>query len=69
MTPVVAANKRSKFDLKTFLSTINGGRKIVGFAKKQPIFVQGDPSDTVFYLQKGKVRPDLCTDSELIRND
>lgn len=56
MTPVVAAKKLSKFDPKTFLSTINGGRKIEAFPKKQTIFVQGDPSDAVFYLQKGKVR-------------
>src|ERR1700677_5009327 len=56
MTPVVAAKKLSKFDTKTFLSTIDGGRKIVAFAKKQAIFAQGDPSDAVFYIQKGKVR-------------
>ena len=56
MTPVVAAKKISKFDTKTFLSTINGGRKIAAFAKKQAIFAQGDSSDAVFYIQKGKVR-------------
>jgi len=56
MRPRVAAKKLSKFDTKTFLSTINGGRKIVAFAKKQTIFVQGDPSDAVFYIQKGKVK-------------
>jgi len=56
MTPVVAAKKLSKFDPKTFLSTINGGRKIALFPKKQTIFVQGDSSDAVFYVQKGKVR-------------
>jgi CRP-like cAMP-binding protein len=56
MSPRVAADKLSKFDTKTFLSTINGGRKIVAFAKKQTIFVQGDPSDAVFYIQKGKVK-------------
>jgi len=56
MTPVVAAKKRSKFDPKTFLSTIDGGRKLAAFSKKQPIFVQGDSSDAVFYIQKGKVK-------------
>jgi CRP/FNR family cyclic AMP-dependent transcriptional regulator len=56
MTPVVAAKKRSKFDTKTFLSTINGGRKIVGFPKQQTIFAQGDSSDAVFYIKEGKVR-------------
>jgi CRP/FNR family cyclic AMP-dependent transcriptional regulator len=56
ITPVVTAKKLSKFDTKIFLSTINGGRKITAFSKKQAIFVQGDPSDAVFYIQKGKVR-------------
>ena len=56
MTPVLPAKKRGKFDSKRFLSTINGGRKIAVFQKKQKIFVQGDSSDAVFYIQKGKVR-------------
>jgi CRP/FNR family transcriptional regulator, cyclic AMP receptor protein len=55
MTPV-AAKKLIKFDTKTFLSTINGGRKIEAFPKKQAIFAQGDSSDAVFYIQEGKVK-------------
>src|SRR5450631_1296219 len=56
MKPVVAAENLSKFDPKTFRNTMNGGRKITAFLKKQPIFVQGDASDCVFYIQKGKVK-------------
>src|SRR3989441_8867486 len=56
MTPVVAAKKLSKFDPKTFLSTMDGGRKITAFPKKHIIFAQGDSSDAVFYIQKGKVK-------------
>jgi CRP/FNR family transcriptional regulator, cyclic AMP receptor protein len=56
MTAVAASRRRRKFDPKTFLSTINGGRKIEGVSKKQAIFTQGDPSDSVFYIQKGKVK-------------
>jgi hypothetical protein len=52
MKPAVAAKKRGTFDSKTFLSTIDGGRKIAAFSKKQTIFVQGDSSDAVFYIQK-----------------
>ena len=48
--------KLSKFDSQTFLSTIDRGRKIEAVAKKQTIFVQGDPSDAVFHIQKGKVK-------------
>ena len=56
MRPAVVAKKLSQFDPKTFLSTMDGGRKIATFPKKQPIFVQGDPSDCVFYIQKGKIK-------------
>ncbi len=56
MKPVVAATNLSRFDPKTFLSTMDGGRKMGAFTKKQAIFVQGDLSDCVFYIQKGKVR-------------
>jgi CRP-like cAMP-binding protein len=56
MTLLAASKKLAKFDTKTFLSTINGGRKIADFPKKKTIFVQGDSSDGVFYIKKGKVR-------------
>jgi len=56
MTPVAAVKKISKFEPQTFLSTFNGGRKMAAFRKKQTIFVQGDSSDAVFYVQKGKVK-------------
>jgi CRP/FNR family cyclic AMP-dependent transcriptional regulator len=56
MTPAAAAKNTTQFDPQTFLATFNGGRKIANFPKKQTIFVQGDPSDAVFYIQKGKVK-------------
>jgi len=56
MARVAAATKRRQFDPKSFLTVINGGRKILAFRKKRPIFVQGDLSDAVFYIQKGKVK-------------
>jgi CRP/FNR family cyclic AMP-dependent transcriptional regulator len=56
MTPVIRAKKRGEFDPKTFPSTIDGGRTIAAVRKDQKIFVQGDSSNAVFYIQKGKVR-------------
>jgi CRP/FNR family transcriptional regulator, cyclic AMP receptor protein len=56
MTPMAAAKKISKFDPQIFLSTLDGGRKVAAFPKKQTIFVQGNRSDAVFYIQKGKVK-------------
>ncbi len=52
----VAAKQRRKFNTETFLSTIDGGRTIAVVSKKQTFFVQGDVSDAVFYIQKGKVK-------------
>ena len=63
MTPIGAAKKLGKFDPKTFLSTIDGGRKVATFAKKKTIFAQGDSSDAVFYIQKGKVKLTVVSES------
>lgn len=43
------------FDPKAFLSTANGGRTIATYAVNQNIYRQGDPGDSVFYIQTGKV--------------
>src|SRR5579859_2623761 len=57
MRPVAATSEKiSKFDSQTFLSTIDGGRKIVTFPKKQTVFAQGDSCNAVFYIQRGKVK-------------
>jgi CRP-like cAMP-binding protein len=56
MAFVAASKKLAKFDPKSFLSTIDGGRKIIAFSKKQAIFAQGDSSDAVFYIQEGKIK-------------
>jgi CRP/FNR family transcriptional regulator, cyclic AMP receptor protein len=56
MTPLAAVKKRGKFNPQIFLSTIDRGRKVEAFPRKQTIFAQGDPSDAVFYIQKGKVK-------------
>jgi CRP/FNR family cyclic AMP-dependent transcriptional regulator len=56
MTPVAVAKKRLKFDPQTFLSTIDRGRTIAAFPRKQTIFVQGDSSDAVFYIRTGRVK-------------
>jgi CRP/FNR family transcriptional regulator, cyclic AMP receptor protein len=56
MTPVVATKKKHNFDPKTFLATIGEGRSIVSIPKDQTIYAQGDASNALFYIQKGKVR-------------
>ncbi len=56
MTPTARAKKAPDFDPDSFLATIGEGRKIVTAPKKQTIYAQGDAADSVFYVQKGKVR-------------
>jgi CRP/FNR family transcriptional regulator, cyclic AMP receptor protein len=50
--------RRSKpsFDVTIFLAKIGKGRKIVRIRKKQQIYVQGERCNSLFYIQKGKVR-------------
>jgi CRP-like cAMP-binding protein len=48
--------KKVTFDPGTFLSTIGEGRRTLFVGKKQTIFAQGDPTDAVFYIQKGKIK-------------
>jgi CRP/FNR family transcriptional regulator, cyclic AMP receptor protein len=52
----MSLKKKRDFDPNTFLATIGEGRKVASFSKKQTIFTQGEAADTVFYIQEGKVR-------------
>jgi CRP/FNR family cyclic AMP-dependent transcriptional regulator len=53
---VTSLKKKRAFDPAIFLATMGVGRKILSCTKKQTIFRQGDSSDTVFYVQAGKVK-------------
>lgn len=50
------AKGKSPFDPKAFLSKVNGGRTIAFYQKNKVIYRQGDPADSVFYIQTGKVK-------------
>src|ERR1700689_4950907 len=61
---VAKAKKKNQqpFNVKTFLSTVNGGRTVKAYRKNEKIFSQGEPADAVFYIQEGKVK--VCVISE-----
>ena len=44
------------FDPRAFLSRAEAGKTIERYAKNQKIYSQGDVADTVFFIQKGKVK-------------
>lgn len=48
--------EKTPFDAGLFLSKAGLGRRIVDLAPKEPFFSQGDTSDSVFYLQKGRAK-------------
>lgn len=50
------ARRKRKFELETFLHTVNGGRTISAYKKNQPVFSQGDPANAVFYVLDGKAK-------------
>jgi CRP/FNR family cyclic AMP-dependent transcriptional regulator len=53
---VVKSKKQRPFDLKVFLSSVDGGRTISKYRTNQAVFFQGDAADSVFYIQDGKVK-------------
>jgi len=59
---VAKANKRRPFNVNVFLNTVDGGRTVVTYRKNETVYSQGDPADSVFYIQKGKVK--VCIVSE-----
>jgi CRP-like cAMP-binding protein len=50
------------FDPKAFLAKVNGGRVISNYQKDQTVFRQGDPADTVFFIQSGKVKKTVVSE-------
>src|ERR1700730_1776490 len=44
------------FDPEAFLANAGLGRRIVELQPKEAFFSQGDPADSVFYLQKGRAK-------------
>jgi CRP/FNR family transcriptional regulator, cyclic AMP receptor protein len=61
--PIKLAKKVRDFDPKEFLATIGEGRKVVTFPNRRTIFTQGDASDAVFYIQSGKVKLTVVSQS------
>ena len=45
-----------EFDTAAYLAHAGLGRRIVQLEPKQPLFSQGDPADSIFYLQNGRAK-------------
>ena len=53
--------KQIPFDLKVFLSKVREGRTISKYANGHIVYQQGDPANSVFYVQTGKVKKTLLS--------
>src|ERR1700722_590661 len=51
------------FDPQVFLAKVNGGgRAVSDYRKDQIVYRQGEPSDSVFYIQSGKVKKTVVSE-------
>jgi CRP/FNR family transcriptional regulator, cyclic AMP receptor protein len=50
------SKQKGTFDAQAFLDSAGVARKIVEYRRSETIFAQGDPCDSVLYIQKGGVK-------------
>jgi CRP/FNR family transcriptional regulator, cyclic AMP receptor protein len=63
MKQTTATKKTADFSPRAFLSTTGRGRDMLSFAKKETIFAQGDPTDGLFFIQKGKIQLSVVSEA------
>jgi CRP/FNR family transcriptional regulator, cyclic AMP receptor protein len=63
MRQATTMKTRADFNPLAFLSTIGDGRVMLSFEKKETIFAQGDSTDGLFFIQKGKVRLSVVSET------
>jgi CRP-like cAMP-binding protein len=56
MKPSIKSIDKQDFDPKSFLASAGKGRTLAGYAKNDTIFLQGEPADALFYIQRGKIK-------------
>src|SRR4051812_4921748 len=57
------AKKKPPFDAKAFLEATGLGKRVVVYRRKEIVFSQGDPSDSVMYVQSGGVQLSVLSHS------
>jgi CRP/FNR family cyclic AMP-dependent transcriptional regulator len=65
MAALVLPNKKKRrpFDARAFLESAGLGKRVVSYARKEVVFSQGDPCDTVMYLRSGGIQLSVLSDS------
>jgi CRP-like cAMP-binding protein len=62
MEVCMARPGKNVFDAQVFVANVGAGKTRLEFQKNQNVFAQGDVADTVFYVQKGKVKVTVLSD-------
>jgi CRP/FNR family cyclic AMP-dependent transcriptional regulator len=53
---------RKSFNVKEFLTTVEGGTSVSNYGKNRKIFAQGDVADSVLYVQEGQVKLSIISE-------
>jgi len=53
---------KDSFDVLVFLAKMGAGKTILEFDKGQNVFAQGDVAETVYYIQKGRIKLTVLSD-------
>ena len=59
----MARKKRSPFNARAFLESAGLGKRVVAYARAEVIFLQGDPCDSVMYVQSGEIQLSVLSHS------
>jgi CRP-like cAMP-binding protein len=59
----MAARARPPFDAKAFLESAGLGKQVATFKRKEVIFSQGDPCDSVMYVRLGAIQLSVLSQS------
>ena len=59
----MAPKRKRPFDAQAFLDSTGLGKRVVAYARREVIFSQGDPCDSVMYLQRGGIQLSVISHS------
>jgi CRP/FNR family transcriptional regulator, cyclic AMP receptor protein len=59
---MASKSKNDSFDPQVFLAKVGAGKTISKYLADQVVFTQGEIADTVFYIQKGRVKVVVLSD-------
>src|SRR5476649_2580480 len=58
---ILTSGKTIAFDPKLFLSKESAGLSILNYRQNETVYPQGDPANSVFYIQEGKVKKSVVS--------